>query len=286
MTMIAGWSLKDRAKLTTWLVDQRRGGEVRPMIDSYVLERVRSQRHLNFSDKKRRLFLWISSRGFKPHHDISYGGQMGPITQETLDQLAAWMECEEDKEVGAIMKLMVDAGLFNERSLGRVRLATTGFEYLEEIETGGAPTDQAFVAMWFNPAVEAIYDEAIAPAIEDAGYRPFRVDRKETLNKIDDEIIAEIRRSRFLVADFTCHVFECGELTHSEPRGGVYYEAGFAAGLNTPVIWTVRDDCIDYLHFDTRQYPHIVWSDAAGLREKLTNRIRANLGQGPRPATA
>ena len=32
---------------------------------------------------------------------------------------------------------------------------------------------------------------------------PVRIDQKERLNKIDDEIIAEIRRSRFLVADFT-----------------------------------------------------------------------------------
>lgn len=42
---------------------------------------------------------------------------------------------------------------------------------------------------------------------------------KEHSNKIDDEIIGEIRRSAFIVADFTGH------------RGGVYFEAGFAMGL-------------------------------------------------------
>ena len=57
--------------------------------------------------------------------------------------------------------------------------------------------------MWFNTSMNDAYEEGIALAIEDAGYKPVRIDRKDHNNKIDDEIIAEIRRSRFLVADFT-----------------------------------------------------------------------------------
>jgi hypothetical protein len=41
------------------------------------------------------------------------------------------------------------------------------------------------------------------------------------------------------------------------------------------VIWSCRADCIDHVHFDTRQFNHIVWNDAAELRVKLSNRIRA-----------
>ena len=59
-----------------------------------------------------------------------------------------------------------------------------------------------------------------------------RIDQKEHLNRIDDEIIAEIRRTRFLVAD--CTQGETG------PRGGVYYEAGFAHGLKIPVVMKFR----------------------------------------------
>jgi len=68
-------------------------------------------------------------------------------------------------------------------------------------------------------------------------------------------------------------------------RGGVYYEAGFARGLNIPVIWTIQDRFIkkgndevpevETIHFDTRQYNFIVWKDAADLKEKLIIRIRA-----------
>ena len=46
------------------------------------------------------------------------------------------------------------------------------------------------------------YEEGIKKAVESAGYTPMRIDKKPDVNKIDDEIIAEIRRSRFLVADF------------------------------------------------------------------------------------
>lgn len=75
-------------------------------------------------------------------------------------------------------------------------------------------------------------------------------------------------------------------MTSPQPRGGVYYEAGFAQGLGIAVIWMVRQDHIDNVHFDTRQFNHITWPDAADLREKLKNRIGAVLGDGPRLFTS
>ncbi len=102
-------------------------------------------------------------------------------------------------------------------------------------------------------------------ALEDTGYSAIRIDQKEHNNKIDDEIIAEIKKSKFLVADFTGH------------RGGVYFEAGFAMGLKKPVIWTYRKDHLDSLHFDTRQYSHIIWETEDELYEKLLNRIQATI---------
>ena len=95
----------------------------------------------------------------------------------------------------------------------------------------------------------------------------------ENTNKIDDEIIAEIRRSKFLVADFTC---EPGKV-----RGGVYFEAGFAMALPIPVIWTCAKKSFDDIHFDTRQYNHIVWNTPKELRTLLKGRIGAVIGDGP-----
>ena len=107
-------------------------------------------------------------------------------------------------------------------------------------------------------------------------------DRQEgTHNKIDDQIIAEIRRSRFVVCDFTCELIEYDGKQKAFPRGGVYYEAGFAQGLGIPVIWMCRADHIEHVHFDTRQFNHITWSTPEELREKLRNRIGAVIGDGP-----
>lgn len=124
---------------------------------------------------------------------------------------------------------------------------------------------QAFVAMWFAPEMAEVFEKGIRPAVEHDGTKCVRIDLKEHNNKICDEIIAEIRRSRYVVADFTGN------------RGGVYYEAGFAAGLSLPVIWTVREDFLPKVHFDTRQYNHIVYASHDDLRPKLLNRIRATV---------
>ena len=124
--------------------------------------------------------------------------------------------------------------------------------------------------MWFDDQMKKIYDETIALGIIDAGYHPHRVDQREYNDKIDDEIIVQIRRSRFIVADFTGH------------RGGVYYEAGFAKGFGLEVIMTCRKDHMENLHFDIRQYNCIEWEqDKLGdFRKKIKNRIERVFGQG------
>lgn len=118
--------------------------------------------------------------------------------------------------------------------------------------------------------MQTIYDNAISAGILDAGYKPHRVDQREYNDKIDDEIIVQIKRSRFIVADFTGH------------RGGVYYEAGFAKGLGLEVIFTCRNDDMENLHFDIRQYNCIDWAEdkLTDFRKKLSNRIERSLGRG------
>jgi len=71
---------------------------------------------------------------------------------------------------------------------------------------------------------------------------PQDTNRLEHNEKIDDLIVAEIRKSGLVVADFT------GD------RGGVYFEAGYARGLGLPVIWPCRKDWLEKLHFDTEHY--------------------------------
>lgn len=150
------------------------------------------------------------------------------------------------------------------------KITPGGWARVHELQQGRGTGNVGFVAMWFDPSVKPAF-EAIRKAIAAAGYDPVRLDQVEHNNQIDDEIIVRIRGSKFVVADLTGH------------RGGVYFEAGFALGLGIPVVWLCRQDDLDNVHFDNRQYNFIVWQEDKldDLQKRLTLRIEATLGRGP-----
>ena len=196
----------------------------------------------------------------------------------------AGTECLYPRDLRWLLEESVNLGLLREDPAyeDHYILTAKAMERLEEIASRRAGSERAFVAMWFDESTTAAYDEGIAPAIKEAGYTPIRIDRTEHNKKIDDEIIAEIRRSRFLVADFTCDtVTVAGGEQRAIPRGGVYYEAGFARGLGIEVFSTCRTDHIKHVHFDTRQFNHILWRKPQDLRKALRDRIGAVIGDGP-----
>jgi nucleoside 2-deoxyribosyltransferase len=82
--------------------------------------------------------------------------------------------------------------------------------------------------------------------------------------------MAEIKNSRFLVADIT------------EQKRGVYFEAGYGLGLGIQVLWSCRRDDFKNAHFDTNHYHHILWENDTGLEEELYNFICGIIGKGPR----
>ena len=166
------------------------------------------------------------------------------------------------------------------------RVTGRGAKRLDLLRSASPDSDRAFVAMWIHQSTQAAYDEAIEPGLRDAGYLPVRIDGTESTGRIDDAIIAEIRRARLVIADFTCDLVEAkdkNEKVTAIPRGGVYFEAGFADGLDIPVVCTCREDHEEHLHFDTRQRFHIFWreDELKEFRKALTNRIVAAIGEGP-----
>jgi hypothetical protein len=129
-----------------------------------------------------------------------------------------------------------------------------------------AASKRCFVAYKFNNEMHAVYRVAIAPAIEKAGFEPRIANDPQHNERIDARIVAEIRQARFVVAD----------VTHGPT--GVYFEAGYALGEGKQVIWTCREDRHgEDMHFDTRQYNHILWRDADDLWEQLYLRIAATI---------
>ncbi|MEO7867220.1 MAG: hypothetical protein ABIU54_06250, partial [Candidatus Eisenbacteria bacterium] len=153
-----------------------------------------------------------------------------------------------------------------------VQITPKGWSYLEGAGAT-SESDTAFVAMSFDPSLALVYRAAIHRGIEDAGYLPIRADDHRHENLIDAEIHALIRRSRFVVADFTLQ------------SNGVYYEAGFARGLGLRVFRLCRKADAKKVHFDQNHYHVLRWQPKylAVLRRELQLRIEAEIGRGPRP---
>ncbi len=147
----------------------------------------------------------------------------------------------------------------------RVSLTVKGWEHAAVLRERKKP-GQAFVAISFHSSMKDA-KRAILQTLSDCHYEPKMSNDPPHNDKICDRIMALIRQSGLVVADVT------------RQSQGVYYEAGFAQGLGIPVVWTCCDRDRRRLHFDTRQFNHILWSDIADLKVQLKDRIE---GTAPR----
>ncbi len=271
-----------KARLTSWLIEQRRLGEEWPEITDKTIEDAKHRRDLSISERADRVLRYF--RQIEPSvgrqftinvHAQEYRATLMNIQAWSESKLSGELRTPHIQELHFFINCLDTKGWINnfDRSYKLYGLTVEGYSHLEELERGATDSSQAFAAMWFDDSMENVWREGIKRGVEDAGYEALRIDRKEYADKIDDEIIAEIRRSRFVVADFT----------HGDDgaRGGVYYEAGFARGLGIRVFFTCRKDVIEKVHFDTRQYNHIVWETPEELRRNLAKRIAAVVGYGP-----
>lgn len=153
------------------------------------------------------------------------------------------------------------------------RLSMEGWRWLSN--KPGEPSSDAFIAMNFNSRFLPVRD-AIQLAIKSAGYNPIIINQDFFHGGIMDRVLARIRQSKFIVADYTGN------------RGGVYYEAGFASGLGKPVISTcdlVQLDSPnkdDRLHFDVAHLKMITWQadKLTDFADNLKEHILAIFGQG------
>lgn len=137
--------------------------------------------------------------------------------------------------------------------------------------------DEVFVIMQIgDQALDAVCDQAIDPAIKDAGFTPRRVDRHNEGDLLKSEIVQFIERSQVIVADVT------------NERPNCYLEIGYAMGLGKKanLILTAREDHHHSspnfrqdgpkVHFDLEGYAILFWdaSDLPAFRVELTRLIK------------
>lgn len=125
--------------------------------------------------------------------------------------------------------------------------------------------NQIFVAMMFSDEIDAVYDNVYKPMIQKYNFSVMRIDKKTFTGSIINEITDEITNSIALIADLTGN------------RGGVYYEAGIARGLqlcNHPIklILTCNKEYFEKekVHFDVSGDNIILYDNESDLKIKLS----------------
>lgn len=273
-----------KALLTTWLVEQRKFGDDCPKIFDTTIKIIAGREALEVGTKVDRVLHFLSAQTKTPGSDVKlfhwhgYSNSSFEMSEDAKNyyEILAQCECLNLNELLFILEFLEQSGWITyTETTGQIicKLTVDGYIQIVEQKKTHVDSDRSFVAMWFDDSMNDAWNNGFALAIQHAGYIPVRIDRQEFANRIDDEIIAEIRKAKFVIADFT--------QGNTGARGGVYYEAGFAHGLNIPVLFTCRDDSIKEVHFDTRQFNHIVWQTSDELHSKLIKRIVAVIGQGP-----
>ena len=250
----------ERVKISGWVSDRNRGGEV-PEISDDVLKRVLALALPTVAERADRLLL----------EAVRGQSGLGERINVTEPRFVAATYSQGVEEVHFLGRLLGERGFMEELSIGGdCEVLPSGHVAADELTSKLGRSDKGFVAMWFDKGLKPVYENGFRAGIKNAGYEPDRSDQGEYTNRIDDEIIARIRAAAFVVADFTGH------------RGGVYFEAGFALGLGREVIWTCRKDDMKDLHFDIRQYNTLDWEDPEDLATRLQHRIEATVGKGPK----
>jgi hypothetical protein len=101
------------------------------------------------------------------------------------------------------------------------------------------------------------YKAAVMEVCKNAGFHAVRTDSRPAANthQIIDGIHDHIQTCGFVIAD----------LTHERPN--VYYEIGYAKGLNKKLVLTSKKDSV--VHFDLHGYNRVVWTGSENLKKQL-----------------
>jgi nucleoside 2-deoxyribosyltransferase len=144
-------------------------------------------------------------------------------------------------------------------------LLPTGWNRVDELQKNQSDSKQAFVAMQFSEDTGYVR-EAIRQGVITAGYIPRFIDEKEHNNQIVPEILYEIRKSKFVIAELTSQ------------NNGAYYEAGYAAGLGKEVIHICNKKIfLSASHFDVKQKSAVLWENETDIPSLLSKRILASI---------
>ena len=196
---------------------------------------------------------------------IVYQGKSRIVNMKSVSEV--YLYKTKDK-IDGLLRTKLEGKEFEENNcteeiLNEVRSELSSKESKSLIEKSFSQiVNQVFVIMKFgDPELDSAFEGVIEPIIRDNGLDALRVDKIQDSGKINDQILENIAKSKFIISDLS------GE------RPNCYYETGFAHALGKELILTIREK--EKIHFDLAGYRFITWSTESDLRKKLTERIKS-----------
>lgn len=167
--------------------------------------------------------------------DPPYLQDMIPMVSDMIDQTIGALRIEPPALVTEVVSVKVDADV------------QKGF---------------AFIAMPIVPNDHQFDDtlDAIKEAAKRCGIHAERIDEPQSNERITDRILESIRKAEYVIVDL------------SDSRPNVFYEAGYAQGLNKTPIYIAREGT--RLEFDLKDYPIIFFRGMKELKDNLEKRLR------------
>jgi hypothetical protein len=256
----------DRAQLAGWIRDRWRRGEKNITVLTYDLKPIlQSAQRLSPAEKANHLLTTIARASGRPGIEIP---------RANVRYTDAWALDPAELTVYLIW-LLERQFVTPYAGTDRIALTLTGWVEVNRLERQRAVNATlAFMAMPFGvPRIDRLVNEFFIPAAKAAGYELRRLTDGQPAGLIDDQLRVRLRTARFVVADLT------------DNNRGAYWEAGFAEGLGTPVIYSCEravfdsDDRKNSTHFDTNHLVTVLWNEnnLQAAADELKTRIRATL---------
>ena len=242
--------------------------DTQPLLGEDLADMLKCKSLPNPAEQCDNLISWLATHG-KP------GRPLEIMTSE----VGAIIGAESNQGIQLVARHLLTRGLIEipggERTLTsglplRAALTVPGWVRYSDLQSKRTATKTAFMAMKFNDDdIEQAYKETFVPGASDSGFTLSRLNEKQPAGLIDDQLRVRIRACAFVISDLTTE------------NAGAYWEAGFAEGLEKPVIYTCEEDAFKSgaSHFDTNHHLTVTWNlkNLKDARIKLAATIRATL---------
>jgi hypothetical protein len=122
---------------------------------------------------------------------------------------------------------------------------------------------RAFVVMEYGPPYDELYSEVIRPVCKELDLETIRADEVNVPGLVIEDIERDIRESKLIIADI------------SPSNANVYYEVGYARGINKPIILVAEKGT--KLPFDVMAFRTLFYENSIGGKGRFVERLKKSV---------